>query len=266
MPKPGTDDEELEETLNTEEDDGRTEEADDDDDDAGIEDEEEGDDGDDDDEGDDGDDEDDEEDFKQLGQRAQKRIKKLVAERKDRDGRIQTLEKELEEAKKLGGDDGKAIVAAAEKSGVLPSLMTAREAKGIADLERAKSTVAYIEDLLDDNKDSYEIGGSTLTQGELRKELRRQRQRVDELDDEFGDVQKDLRKKTRKVLELGIAAMKAGWDPNKKAQPKRVAKSERNKPDGRSRRPVASGGGEIDWGSVSSEADLYRAMSRGKRK
>ena len=47
---------------------------------------------------------------------------------------MKTLEKELDEAKKLSGDDGRAILAAAEASGILPGLMTKAEAEAFQDM------------------------------------------------------------------------------------------------------------------------------------
>ena len=98
----------------------------------------------DDDADDDGDDdaEDDDPDDEELGARAQKRINKLIAQRKDAEARVKTLEAQLADAKKLSGDDGKAIMKAAESSGILPGLLTKAEAEAFTEMDRYRAVIA----------------------------------------------------------------------------------------------------------------------------
>jgi len=217
----GGDNDDIDDTENQDDDD---EEADDDEDD---DDDEEADDDDpenqDDDEGDDDDDEGD----KDLGKGAQKRIRQLNERMKAAEGRTKDLEKQLEEAKKLSGDDGRALLAAAEATGLLPGLMTKDEAKAFQDIAEIPKVIERYQDWLDENERDAELelgNGSTMSYGDVKKRVRKLRAQLEDLKDRYGDRRKELTAKVRGIFETGLAAMKAGWKPDGKKTPKKKTK------------------------------------------
>ena len=81
---------------------------------------EDGDDDEDDESDDDDDDEDDtDEEDETLSRGAQTRIRKLNAQKKEALAQVSRLKKQLESARRLTGDDGKAIMSAASATGIL---------------------------------------------------------------------------------------------------------------------------------------------------
>ena len=214
-------------------DDDPDDDADDPDDDADDDDDgddtDDGDDAADDDDADDGDDADDDDDTKGGTKKAEARIRKLVDEKN-------ALKKRNAELEKLSGDDGKAILAAAERSGILPGLMTKAEAEAFEDIETLPRVIERYEDWLDDHgtDDEFELGGNkTMTYGEVKKRVRRLRSQLEDLKDKYGERRKALMEKVRKIYETGVAALEAGWTPGKKT----AKKGERTKPKGKEDRP-----------------------------
>ena len=163
----GGDNDDIDDTENQDDDD---EEADDD---EGDDDDEEADDDDPENQDDDeGDDDDDDEGDKDLGKGAQKRIRQLNERMKAAEGRTKDLEKQLEEAKKLSGDDGRALLAAAEATGLLPGLMTKDEAKAFQDIADIPKVSERYQDWLDENERDAELEGQHLylqQPGEVRR-------------------------------------------------------------------------------------------------
>ena len=205
----GGDNDDIDDTENQDDDD---EEADDDDPENQ-----------DDDEGDDDDDEGD----KDLGKGAQKRIRQLNERMKAAEGRTKDLEKQLEEAKKLSGDDGRALLAAAEATGILPGLMTKDEAKAFQDIAEIPRVIERYQDWLDENERDAELelgNGSTMSYGDVKKRVRKLRAQLEDLKDRYGDRRKELTAKVRGIFETGLAAMKAGWKPDGKKTPKKKTK------------------------------------------
>ena len=163
---------------------------------------------------DEGDDDDDDEGDKDLGKGAQKRIRQLVEQKNTAQSRVKDLEKQLEEAKKLSGDDGRALLAAAEATGILPGLMTKDEADAFKDLAEIPRVIDRYQDWLDEHErdDELELGnGSKMSYGDVKKRVRKLRAQLDDLKDRYGDRRKDLTAKVRGIFETGLAAMKAGW-------------------------------------------------------
>ena len=217
----GGDNDDIDDTENQDDDDDADdddpENQDDDDDDAD----------DDDPENQDDDDADDDEGDKDLGKGAQKRIRQLNERMKAAEGRTKDLEKQLEEAKKLSGDDGRALLAAAEATGILPGLMTKDEAEAIKDLAEIPKVLNRYEDWLDDHDkdDELDIGnGSTMSFSDVKKRVRNLRTRLEDLKNRYGDRRKELTAKVRGIFETGLAAMKAGWKPDGKKTPKKKTK------------------------------------------
>ena len=218
----GGDNDDIDDLENQDDDD---EEADDDEDD---DDDEEADDDDPENQDDDeGDDDDDDEDDKDLGKGAQKRIRQLVEQKNTAQSRVKDLEKQLEEAKKLSGDDGRALLAAAEATGILPGLMTKDEAQAFQDIAEIPRVIERYEDWLDDAErdDEMDLGkGTKLSYGDVKKRVRKLRAQLDELKGRYGDRRKELTAKVRGIFETGLAAMKAGWKPDGKKTPKKKTK------------------------------------------
>lgn len=203
----------------------------DDADDADDDDEDEGDDDPDEDGDEDGDGEDDEQDDEELGGRAKKRIFKLIAQRKDAEARVTALQAQLDEARKLTGDDGKAIIRAAEASGILPGLMSKDEAKAFDALEKYPRVIDIYRDWLDEHgtEDEYGEGDDAMTYGQVRKRVRHLEAELREIQDEYGDSRKELKKKVREIFEAGIKALKAGTEAR---QPRRAGAEARQPKNG----------------------------------
>ena len=176
---------------------------------------------------DDDDNDDDDEGDKDLGKGAQKRIRQLNERMKAAEGRTKDLEKQLEEAKKLSGDDGRALLAAAEATGILPGLMKKDEAKAFQDIAEIPQVIERYQDWLDENERDAELelgNGSTMSYGDVKKRVRKLRAQLEDLKDRYGDRRKELTAKVRGIFETGLAAMKAGWKPDGKKTPKKKTK------------------------------------------
>ena len=180
------------------------------------------------------------------------------------EGRTKDLERQLEEAKKLSGDDGRALLAAAEATGILPGLMTKDEAKAFQDIAEIPQVLERYQDWLDDHErdDELELGDASMSYGDVKKRVRKLRAQLDDLKDRYGDRRKDLTAKVRGIFETGLAAMKAGWKPGGEKKPKN--KNERKKlhdrPVGKNR-PTAKSGKKANWGDVDGEDSFIRAIA-----
>lgn len=252
--------------------DGNVDDGDDgegDDDDAGDDDpdDEDGDDDADDDAGDDDPEEGEDEDEgdEQLGKRAQKRIGKLVKERNSANAEVKRLQKELENAKKLSGDDGRAILAAASRTGILPGLMTKDEAEAFTSMSRYPRVIENYQDWLDEHEkgDEYGSGDDAMSYGQVKKRVRQLTAELEELKDEYGGRQKELRQKVRKIFELGMKAYRKGesaGDEGKKDPKKKVKQKPSAHPHGK--KPLAGKGGKKkNWGEVDGNDAFVRMIA-----
>lgn len=209
--------------------------------------------------------EDEDEGDEQLGKRAQKRIGKLVKERNSANAEVKRLQKELENAQKLSGDDGKAILAAASRTGILPGLMTKDEAEAFTQMSRYPRVIENYQDWLDDheNGDEYVSGDTTMSYGQVKKRVRQLTAELEELKDEYGGRQKELRQKVRKIFELGMKAYRKGegaGDEGKKDLKKKVKQKPSAHPHGK--KPVAGKGGKKkNWGEVDGNDAFVRMIA-----
>lgn len=220
---------------------------------------------------DDDDEDDDSDDDEELGARAQKRINKLIAQRKDAEARVKTLEAQLADAKKLSGDDGKAIMKAAESSGILPGLMTKAEAEAFTEMDRYRAVIANYEQWLDnhDPDDELEIdNGKTMSYAKVERRVRKLQGELGDLKDEYGPRRKELLKKVREIFEAGVEALKAG----KKSAEKKPKKTERKdestkqKPKANAPRPKRGTGKDIEDMDVENDDDLENYITAMRRK
>ena len=255
----GGDNDDIDDTENQDDDDEEADDEEDDDDDQEADDDDPEDQ--DDDEGDDDDDEGD----KDLGKGAQKRIRQLNERMKAAEGRTKDLERQLEEAKKLSGDDGRALLAAAEATGILPGLMTKDEAKAFQDIAEIPAVIERYQDWLDENERDAELelgNGNTMSYGDVKKRVRKLRAQLEDLKDRYGDRRKELTAKVRGIFETGLAAQKAGWKPDAKKTPakKKERKKLHDKPTGKNK-PAAKSGKKANWGDVDGEDSLIRAIA-----
>ena len=209
----------------------------------------------------DGEDEDDDGDQDETGKGAEKRIRKLVEEKNG-------LKEEVEKLKKLAGDDGKAILAAAEATGILPGLMTKDEAKAFLDMQDIPGVIERYEDWLDDHdaEDELEIGkGETMSYGDVKKRVRKLRSALADLKETYGGRRRELSGKVREIFETGLAALKAGWKPDGK---KTKAKKDKKKPPtdrpGSARKPTAKVGKRSKWGDVDDNDSFVRMIAAQK--
>ena len=259
--------EQIEDDIETAEETDEREEVDDAEEEEEAEEEEDGEESEDAEEDDEGEDEDeDEEDgdgekddgLKDMGKRAQKRIGKLTGEVKD-------LKRELEEARRLTGDDGKAILAAAETAGILPQLMSADEAKGIRELDSKTGAAKYLKKLLRSDDDEFEIGGETRSRRWVQGELDDLEDEIGELRERYGAKRRELSEKSKEIFELGMAAKKAGWKPGEKsglrqgsAQRKKTGKKQKHAGGLKRKEPTLAkkkgGKRSIDWSGVTDDA------------
>ena len=209
--------------------------------------------------------EDEDEGDEQLGKRAQKRIGKLVKERNSANAEVKRLQKELENAQKLSGDDGKAILAAASRTGILPGLMTKDEAEAFTQMSRYPRVIENYQDWLDEheNGDEYGSGDDAISYGQVKKRVRQLTAELEELKDEYGGRQKELRQKVRKIFELGMKAYRKGegaGDEGKKDPKKKVKQKPSAHPHGK--KPVAGKGGKKkNWGEVDGNDAFVRMIA-----
>lgn len=223
------------------------------------------------DEDDEEDDDEDEGEDGDLGQKAQTRIKKLVGRAKDAERRVKELEAELEDAKKLGGDDAETFIAAAKSAGVLPSLMSKDLAQAIERREENHGLIAFYENWLDDeDNEELEVGDRTLTRKQVRARIRDLREDSEKLDRRWGAQEKSLQEKVRDIFELGRQAMKAGWKPGKKKPGEGAAPSApKKKPPldhpTSERTPARRKGGKVDWGSASGKNSLAALIQQSEK-
>ena len=190
---------------------------------------------------------------KGMGKRAKQRIGKLTGEVKD-------LKRKLEEAQRLGGDDGKAILAAAETAGILPQLMSADEAKGIKELDSKTGAAKYLKKLLRSDDDEFEIGGETRSRRWVQGELDDLNDEIGELRERYGAKHRELAEKSKEIFELGMAAKKAGWKPGEKKGKAERSSAIRTKTAGGPKRKEPTlarkkgGRKTIDWSGVTDDA------------
>ena len=171
----------------------------------------------------DDDDDDGDNDDSDLGSGAQKRIRQLNERMKSAEARAKKLEAQLESQKRLSGDDGRALLAAAEASGIMPGLMTTDEAKAFQDLNELPEILERYQDWLDDHEsgDELEMGdGITLSYGDVRKRVRKLSVRLEDLRERYGERRRKLKADVKELFELGLAAKKAGWKPGQKSPAK----------------------------------------------
>ena len=218
-------------------------------------------DGDDDDADDDGDDDGDDDDQDDTGKGAEKRIRKLVEEKND-------LKDEVEKLKKLAGDDGKAILAAAEATGILPGLMTKDEAKAFRDMQDIPGIIERYDDWLDDHgpDDELEIGGGqTMSYGDVKKRVRKLRTMLADLKETYGDRRKELSGRVREIFETGVAALKAGWKPDDKKTKAKNGKKKQptDRPSG-TKKPTVKAGKRSKWGDVDDNDSFVRMIAAQK--
>ena len=201
----------------------------------------------------------------QLGKRAQKRIGKLVKERNSANAEVKRLQKELENAQKLSGDDGKAILAAASRTGILPGLMTKYEAEAFTQMSRYPRVIENYQDWLDEheNGDEYGSGDNAMSYGQVKKRVRQLTAELEELKDEYGGRQKELRQKVRKIFELGMKAYRKGegaGNEGKTGLKKKAKQKPSAHPHGK--KPVAGKGGKKkNWGEVDGNDAFVRMIA-----
>lgn len=245
--------------------DGEEEEEDleDDEDEEDDDDEHEGDDEDDEEEDDDDEDEEDDD----LGNRAKKRIGNLVKRAKSAEAQVAKLTKDLEAARRLSGEDGKAIMKAAEVSGILPELMSTAEAKAFKDMDQHARVIAHYEGWLDSHSedDTYGDGDNAMSYKQVERRVKRLEADLNEMKNEYGPRRKELLSKAKKIFELGLEAFREGEEGGKRGKKtqkgkKKINKAEAKRPKGK--KPKKAGGkGKVNWGSVGDTDDFVRMVA-----
>lgn len=258
----GGDSEESETEEGDEEDPDEDEDEDEDDEDSedgdeDEEDEEDSEDDDDEEEDEESEDDEDEEDGK-LGHRAQKRIRKL-------NGQVKDLKKQLEEAQKLGGEDGQAILSAATKAGIAPRLMSKELATGLNELAEKKSALGYFKDLLDSDDDEFEIGGKQYSRRQLERKERTLTEEVHALELKFGKGRDKALEEAKTLFELGWAAKKAGWKPEEGGG-KAKKKHKHDKPKHKASHKKGGAHDESSWEGAEDDDSLEAMIAKKRRR
>jgi hypothetical protein len=149
-----------------------------------------------------------------------KRIAKLTAKRTAIETERDALKAERDELRARSEKLSDAVVLkAAQDTGVLPELMDKPDAARIAEYGSAKASVAWFGDWLEDNVDpeaTLDVGGRSYSRTEVRDIKRAWQAKLEGLEDVPGKLAQ-LKQQTREVLELGLAARKAGWKPGQNA-------------------------------------------------
>lgn len=257
----GGDPEESETVEGDEEDPDEDEDEDEDDEDSedgdeDEEDEEDSEDDDDEEEDEESEDDEDEEDGK-LGHRAQKRIRKL-------NGQVKDLKKQLEEAQKLGGEDGQAILSAATKAGIAPRLMSKELATGLNELAEKKSALGYFKDLLDSDDDEFEIGGKQYSRRQLERKERTLTEEVHALESKFGKGRDKALEEAKTLFELGWAAKKAGWKPEEGGG--KAKKKKHDKPKHKASHKKGGAHDESSWEGAEDDDSLEAMIAKKRRR
>ncbi len=205
------------------------------------------------------------------GSRAQQRIKALTAKRKEAEEKLAESQKELSELKERFGDAAPDLfIKAAEKTGVLPSLVSKADAKGLTDLADAEAQVRAFRSLLRNNPDSTEftLGEKEVSRGAVQARLDEWLEKAEDLKEKFGSARKTLQDRAKRVFELGLQAEKAGWKPGQKAaktdEDPDAGKKEKkgnppkapSNPSSERKPPKSRNGGGIDPASVSDAETL----------
>lgn len=246
------DEEDPDEDEDEDEDDEDSEDGDEDE-----EDEEDSEDDDDEEEDEESEDDEDEEDGK-LGHRAQKRIRKL-------NGQVKDLKKQLEEAQKLGGEDGQAILSAATKAGIAPRLMSKELATGLNELAEKKSALGYFKDLLDSDDDEFEIGGKQYSRRQLERKERTLTEEVHALESKFGKGRDKALEEAKTLFELGWAAKKAGWKPEEGGG-KAKKKHKHDKPKHKASHKKGGAHDESSWEGAEDDDSLEAMIAKKRRR
>lgn len=149
-----------------------------------------------------------------------KRYAKMTAKRAAIEEERDALKAERDELRTRSDKLSDSVVLkAAQDAGVLPELMDKPDAARIAEYGSAKASVAWFGDWLEDNVDpeaTLDVGGKSYTRTEVRGIKRQWQAKLEGLEDVPGKLAQ-LKQQTREVLELGMAARKAGWKPGQKA-------------------------------------------------
>ena len=246
------DEEDPDEDEDEDEDDEDSEDGDEDE-----EDEEDSEDDDDEEEDEESEDDEDEEDGK-LGHRAQKRIRKL-------NGQVKDLKKQLEEAQKLSGEDGQAILSAATKAGIAPRLMSKELATGLNELAEKKSALGYFKDLLDSDEDEFEIGDKQYSRRQLERKERTLTEEVHALESKFGKGRDKALEEAKTLFELGWAAKKAGWKPEEGGG-KAKKKHKHDKPKNKASHKKGGAHDESSWEGAEDDDSLEAMIAKKRRR
>lgn len=176
----------------------------------------------------DGDEPDEEEDGAEAGdglpEGVKRRFAKLTKQRKTAEERAAKAEKELEALRERSGETNpKLLMAVAQKHGILPRLLSAKDAKDIDRADKLEGRIDVLEETLEELEDSGEneivIGGETYTRAQLRKNLRKAKSELADFEDSVKETRKTLAARCRKLIELGLEAEKAAKSGKKKPKP-----------------------------------------------
>ena len=144
-----------------------------------------------------------------------KRLGREVRKTKEAQAKAEKAESELAALRqRADSDDGEAVLAAAREAGVMPEILTAADAKGLADLNHARANAKALGRVLRSSPgEEVEIDGKAYTRKQVVDAQESWEDKADALAKRFGGVESAAREKGLAVWRLGLAAQREGWKP-----------------------------------------------------
>lgn len=147
-----------------------------------------------------------------------KRIAREVGKTRAAQAKADAAEAELAGLRKRAdAEDGEAVIAAAREAGVMPEIVSAAEAKGLAELKHAKANAKALGRVLRSNAEAeVEIDGKVYTRKQVVDAQESWEDKAEALEKRFGGVESKAREKGLEIWRLGLAAQREGWKPGGK--------------------------------------------------
>lgn len=144
-----------------------------------------------------------------------KRLGREVRKTKEAQAKAEKAESELAALRqRADSEDGEAVLAAAREAGVMPEILTAADAKGLADLNHARANAKALGRVLRSSPgEEVEIDGKAYTRKQVVDAQESWEDKADALAKRFGGVESAAREKGLAVWRLGLAAQREGWKP-----------------------------------------------------
>jgi hypothetical protein len=164
-----------------------------------------------------------------------RRVGQLTAARRSAEERAEAAEAEAKVLKEQLADAGRnaesdrATMAAAERAGVLPALVSANDIRLLEQARNLRGWRDFYEGLLDGENPAYEGRDETgrdvkLSAGDIRRRAREMGRALEGMQGRELAILENAPKRLKALMELGQAAEKAGWKPGTAAAPRPAPK------------------------------------------